>query len=63
MPGQYIVVENAGYIGERDARKGFPNYHAALDWLNQFYDEDDRETLHPDICYEDENGKRNYDCY
>ena len=55
----YIVVENAGYEGERDV-KNFISYRAALKWLLKNYAEDERDGLHVAIAFEDGNG-RSYD--
>lgn len=58
---RYIVVENAGYVGERDVYNG-ASWSEAMRWLEAHYDDEDRERLRPDICSEDSDGNRSYEC-
>lgn len=61
-PRTFIVVENAGYVGENDRQGGFATYSEANDWMRtQYPDEDERERLHVDIAAENVNGDRTYD--
>ncbi|SHH47331.1 hypothetical protein SAMN05444169_7628 [Bradyrhizobium erythrophlei] len=52
----YIVVENAGYVGERDVK-----YHTTLQlaysWARNNYSDTELDTLHVAICREDKNGR------
>lgn len=57
---KYIVVENAGYVGERDVHE-CDDYWEALDWADKKYDPDELEDLHVDICSEDSDGNRSYE--
>lgn len=61
----YTVVENAGYVGERVARDGFPTWSAANDWMISFYGEPDdpnRERLRPDIRLDGSDDSQTYEC-
>jgi hypothetical protein len=55
----YIVVENAGYEGERDVKRCI-SYGSTCGWLKQFYSESERESLHVAICVESDSGERSY---
>ncbi len=62
--GSYIVVENAGMIGEVDIGK-FGTMTAAWAYINSRYSESERDRmspccLYPDVCFE-EAGMRTYD--
>lgn len=57
---QYIVVEQAGYVGECD-RDRFDTYEQALDWRDNHYEADEIDRLHVDVAYENEEGDRTYD--
>lgn len=57
---QYIVVENAGYNGERDVH-ACGNYFAALRWLDRNYGEEEQREMNVAVCAEI-NGERSYDC-
>jgi hypothetical protein len=52
----YVIVENAGYVGERDVAR-FDDYWKALNALNADYDEDERDRLHVAIAYEAPEGR------
>lgn len=56
----YVVVENAGYEGERDVRRCI-SYGSAIGWQNQHYSESERERMHIAICSENEAGQRSYE--
>ena len=55
----YIVIENAGYDGERDI-KSFYVFRAALNYMRTHYDDDEIDSLHVAICRES-NGERSYE--
>ncbi|MBN8844821.1 MAG: hypothetical protein J0H88_16390 [Sphingomonadales bacterium] len=62
---KYIVVENAGMVGEADAAS-FPTFWSARRWMEKYYsaDELDRESeryLNIHICVEEPNGSRSYE--
>lgn len=57
---QFIVVEQAGYVGECDLER-CDTYEQALDWRDDHYDEDEAARLHVDIAFENEGGDRTYD--
>lgn len=64
MPRQYIVVENAGMVGEQDVGK-FGTPWAAKAWIERTYSAQERDRsspncLHPEVCVE-ENGMRSYE--
>lgn len=56
---QYVVVENAGYNGECDVGR-FGTRWAAEKWMERAYSANEIQTLHVDICME-EDGQRTYD--
>lgn len=56
MPKPYVIVENAGYIGERDVAR-FDDYWKALDALNSAYDRDEREEMHVEIAFDGPEGR------
>lgn len=61
---QYIVVENAGMLGEQDVGR-FGTYWAAHAWMDRAYSDAERDRSHPnclfpDICVE-ADGVRSYD--
>jgi hypothetical protein len=61
----YTVVENAGNVGEYDARAGFQTWSAANDWMiDQYGDPDDpeRDQLRPAIRMDGSDGSRTYEC-
>lgn len=60
----YVVVENAGMIGETDIGK-FGTQTAAWAYINRIYSEAERDhtshhCLYPDVAFE-EDGMRTYD--
>jgi hypothetical protein len=55
-----VIVEYAGYEGERDTNR-FKSYWDALRYLNKNYDEEDRERIHPDIAKDLPDGSRTYE--
>ncbi len=57
---EWIVVENAGYNGERDLRS-FPTWKEADTWAHQQYDEDEFEKLHVDIRRDSADGMQTYE--
>lgn len=57
---QYIVVEQAGYVGECD-RKSFDRYEDALEWRDDHYDDNEIDRLHVEIAFENGEGDRTYD--
>jgi hypothetical protein len=56
---EYIVVENAGYVGERDVKRR-PSFKEARKWMAGNYDCDEIDSLHVAICVE-VNGQRTYE--
>lgn len=58
-PVKWIVVENAGYEGERDVHTAATMYDAYY-WLQASYSCLEVTELHVDICQEDSNGEREY---
>lgn len=56
----YIIVENAGYEGERDVYST-RGYRDAIYWLCQNYTDEERDTLHVDICRITKSGERSYE--
>jgi hypothetical protein len=56
---KYIVVENAGYEKECDIRE-FKNYTEAVKWMESYYEKDELESLHVEICVE-RDGERSYE--
>ena len=44
----YIIVENAGHEGERDAYST-NTYRDAITWLRQNYTNEEQQTLHVNI--------------
>ncbi len=52
----YVIVEQAGYVGERDVAR-FDDYWKALAALNADYDRDERDELHVAIAYEAPEGR------
>jgi hypothetical protein len=59
MSREYIVVENAGYEGERDVKRK-PSFTEASKWMRNSYDLDEIDSLHVAICVE-VNGERTYE--
>jgi hypothetical protein len=64
MASHYIVVENAGMVGEQDVGK-FGTLTAAWAYINRVYSDAERDhtspkCLFPDVCFE-EDGMRTYD--
>lgn len=64
MSRQYIVVENAGMVGEQDVGR-FGTPWAAQAWIERTYSAQERDPsssncLHPEVCVE-ENGVRSYE--
>ena len=60
----YVVVENAGMIGEVD-RARFATQGAAWSYISRTYSDAERDRfspfcLYPDVCLE-EDGSRTYD--
>jgi hypothetical protein len=53
---EYAVIENAGYVGERLAKKGFGSYMGALKWMKRVYEEEERERLHVEIARREGEG-------
>jgi hypothetical protein len=47
----YTIVENAGYIGERDIST-HPSYWAACNAMSRAYDSDEIESLHVKIAFD-----------
>ncbi|MGE4404399.1 hypothetical protein [Pseudomonas sp.] len=56
---RYVVVENAGYVGERDVHEETERA-AAEDWMTQTYTAAEVETLHVAVAY-DHAGHRTYE--
>jgi hypothetical protein len=56
---RYIVVENAGYEGERDAQD-CANYQLACEWMTSKYSPEEIEAKHMAIC-RDVAGERSYE--
>lgn len=56
---QFVVVENAGYIGECDVAR-FGTRWAAEKWMDRTYSPREIDALHVDVCME-EGGRRTYD--
>lgn len=46
---EYLVVENAGYEGERDVHRT-KSSTAAYAWVESHYERDELETLHVGVC-------------
>ena len=44
---KFVVVEQAGYDGEYEARD-FPTYREASDWMTKKYTKDELDSMHPD---------------
>jgi hypothetical protein len=59
MRRQYIVVENAGYQGERDV-KHKASFIEASKWMRSNYDSMELLDLHVAICVEID-GRRSYE--
>lgn len=57
----YLVVENAGYEGERDVGS-FNSWPAAFNFVKRVYTADEQDEMHVAICTE-QNGERSYECY
>lgn len=55
MRSEWAVIENAGYVGE-NVRGRFESWHAAERFVQDKYDEDERQDLHVDIAYWDGDG-------
>ncbi|WP_316207462.1 hypothetical protein [Bradyrhizobium sp. SZCCHNR3118] len=55
----YVVVQNAGYEGERDVQE-CESHHDAIVWMNANYSLEEVEQLHVAIC-RDVAGERTYD--
>jgi hypothetical protein len=56
---RYVVVENAGYIGERDVH-GAPERGRAESWMRQTYTPDEIDELHVAVAHDTRNH-RSYD--
>lgn len=52
----YVIVEQAGHVGERDIDR-FDDYWKALDALNSNYGRGERETMHVEIAYDAPEGR------
>ena len=59
---QYIVVEQAGYVGECDV-SSCDTYEEAVAKRDRRYSDEEAQRLHVDIAYENEEGDRTYDFY
>lgn len=59
-PTRWIVVEQAGYVGEQDVHTA-ANIDAAFAWMNTTYTFEEIDDLHVDVCWEDANGERSYE--
>lgn len=60
MTKKYVVVENAGYERECDVHTA-NSYSDALKWCDNYYEEDEIETLHVEIARELPDGSRTYE--
>lgn len=60
-PARWAVIENAGYDGECVIASNFPHWLDAHAYVRSHYDEDERESLHVDIAFWDEEGFWSYD--
>ena len=60
-PTQWLVVENAGYVGECVTGQNLDSYSAADKWMKSHYGADEIESLHVDIAFIDADGGRSYD--
>jgi hypothetical protein len=61
---KWVIVENAGYIGECDIAT-CSSYREALHYQNSHYDADEREELHVDIRQDwtdDDGDHQEYVC-
>lgn len=47
---RYTVVENAGYVGERDITS-YPTAREAWAHIESHYDADERDQFHPDCLH------------
>lgn len=56
---RYVVVENAGYVGERDVHED-PDRDAAERWMVQTYTTAEIQALHVAVAY-DHAGRRTYE--
>lgn len=59
--GSFLVVELAGYEGERVARSGFASSYDAWQWVKGHYVEGETEALHVDVARIGPDGARSYD--
>lgn len=57
---KYTVVENAGYVGERDVHTA-NSYMDAIKWRDGRYDDDEIERLRVDIAVDLPDGSRTYE--
>lgn len=58
----YIVVENAGYIGEKDVFSSMSR-KSAEQWVEHNYARDEIESLHVDLAFENAKGERTFELY
>lgn len=56
----YIVVENAGYIGEREVFT-HEKRNTAEQWLARNYAADEIETLHVELAFKGDDGERTFE--
>ncbi len=59
-PTRWIVVEQAGYVGEQDVHTA-KNVHAAYAWIHANYTDEEVDDLRIDICWENADGERSYE--
>ena len=52
----YVIVEQAGHVGERDIDR-FDDYWKALDALNSNYGRAERKAMHVEIAYDAPEGR------
>jgi hypothetical protein len=57
---KFIVVENAGYTGEKDVKQ-FSTFNTARTWMYRNYTYDEVDQLHVDIVLENNHGQRTYE--
>lgn len=57
---QYTVVENAGYERECDVRS-FDSFSDAIKWRDEYYVDDEVESLHVQIAADLPDGSRAYE--